>query len=161
MANSVEMPELGESVTEGTITTWLKEVGDLVERYMDDPVTHSTDEAAASVSTMGHHLLLIEPNIKKQITARIASRPGRTVIFARTKLGCERIAGELRDAGVAIECGPDWIRVKADGRQRAISLRTSTGAIAICCCWACSVTTTWPRRRSQWRSSRCQGAGAS
>lgn len=76
-------------------------VGDLVERYMDDPVTHSTDEAAASVSTMDHHLLLIEPSIKKQITARIASRPGRTVIFARTKLGCERIAGELRDAGVA------------------------------------------------------------
>ncbi|WP_226282595.1 DEAD/DEAH box helicase [Janibacter indicus] len=76
-------------------------VGDLVDRYMSDPVTHSTDEAAASVSTMDHHLLLIEPNIKKQITARIASRPGRTVIFARTKLGCERIAGELRDAGVA------------------------------------------------------------
>ena len=76
-------------------------VGDLVERYMDDPVTHSTDEAAASVSTMDHHLLLIEPSIKKQITARIASRPGRTVIFARTKLGCERIAGELREAGVA------------------------------------------------------------
>ena len=76
-------------------------VGDLVEAYMSDPVTHSTDEAAASVSTMEHHLMLIEPNIKKQITARIASRPGRTVVFARTKLGCERIAGELREAGVA------------------------------------------------------------
>ena len=77
-------------------------VGDLVEAYMSDPVTHSTDEAAASVSTMEHHLMLIEPNIKKQITARIASRPGRTVVFARTKLGCERIAGELREAGVDI-----------------------------------------------------------
>ena len=30
MANSVEMPELGESVTEGTITQWLKSVGDTV-----------------------------------------------------------------------------------------------------------------------------------
>ncbi|HCA86221.1 MAG TPA: DEAD/DEAH box helicase [Streptomyces sp.] len=76
-------------------------VGDLVAAYMSDPVTHSTDEASASVSTMEHHLMLIEPNIKKQITARIASRPGRTVVFARTKLGCERIAGELREAGVA------------------------------------------------------------
>ncbi|WP_246818318.1 biotin/lipoyl-containing protein, partial [Corynebacterium sp. HMSC14H10] len=28
MATSIEMPELGESVTEGTITTWLKKVGD-------------------------------------------------------------------------------------------------------------------------------------
>ena len=31
MAQSVEMPELGESVTEGTITQWLKKVGDKVE----------------------------------------------------------------------------------------------------------------------------------
>ncbi|WP_049192960.1 biotin/lipoyl-containing protein, partial [Corynebacterium sp. 401_CJEI] len=30
-ATDVEMPELGESVTEGTITTWLKKVGDTVE----------------------------------------------------------------------------------------------------------------------------------
>ena len=31
MAFSVEMPELGESVTEGTVTQWLKSVGDTVE----------------------------------------------------------------------------------------------------------------------------------
>src|SRR5699024_9112688 len=30
-ATDVEMPELGESVTEGTITQWLKSVGDTVE----------------------------------------------------------------------------------------------------------------------------------
>lgn len=75
-------------------------VGDLVGAYMVDPVTHSTNDVAASVSTMQHHLLLIEPQLKKEITARVASRPGRTVVFARTKLGCERIAGQLREAGV-------------------------------------------------------------
>ena len=75
-------------------------VGDLVEAYLTDPVTHSTDEAAASVDTMEHHLLLIDPQHKKEITARVASRAGRTVVFARTKLGCERIAGQLREAGV-------------------------------------------------------------
>ena len=43
MAHSVEMPELGESVTEGTITTWLKEVGDTVE--VDEPLLEvSTDK---------------------------------------------------------------------------------------------------------------------
>src|SRR5699024_2892278 len=47
-----------------------------------------------------HHLLLIQPQDNKQITAKLAYRPGRTVIFARTKLGCERIAGQLREAGV-------------------------------------------------------------
>ncbi|WP_343899094.1 biotin/lipoyl-containing protein, partial [Corynebacterium felinum] len=30
-ATDVRMPELGESVTEGTITQWLKSVGDTVE----------------------------------------------------------------------------------------------------------------------------------
>lgn len=75
-------------------------VGDLVKAYMVDPVTHNTNDVAASVDTMEHHLLLIDPQHKKQITARVASRPGRTVIFARTKLGCERIAGQLREEGV-------------------------------------------------------------
>ena len=43
MANSVEMPELGESVTEGTITQWLKSVGDTVE--VDEPLLEvSTDK---------------------------------------------------------------------------------------------------------------------
>src|SRR5699024_3453717 len=35
-ATDVEMPELGESVTEGTITQWLKSVGDTVE--VDEPL---------------------------------------------------------------------------------------------------------------------------
>ena len=35
MAFSVEMPALGESVTEGTITRWLKQEGDTVE--VDEP----------------------------------------------------------------------------------------------------------------------------
>jgi len=41
MAFSVEMPELGESVTEGTVSSWLKAVGDTVE----------VDEALLEVST--------------------------------------------------------------------------------------------------------------
>jgi superfamily II DNA/RNA helicase len=76
-------------------------VSDLVDRYMTDPVTHNTNDVGASVTTMDHHLLLIEPQVKKQMTAKIAARSGRTVIFARTKLGCERIAGQLREEGIA------------------------------------------------------------
>jgi superfamily II DNA/RNA helicase len=63
-------------------------------------VTHSTDEAKASVTTMDHHILLIEPVHKKVITAEIANRSGRTVVFVRTKLGADRVAQQLRDAGV-------------------------------------------------------------
>ncbi|MCL0245073.1 2-oxoglutarate dehydrogenase, E2 component, dihydrolipoamide succinyltransferase [Corynebacterium sp. CCM 8835] len=48
MAFSVEMPELGESVTEGTITRWLKEVGDTVET--DEPLLEvSTDKVDTEI----------------------------------------------------------------------------------------------------------------
>ena len=40
-------------------------VDELVERYLTDPVTHSTDDATASVTTMEHHVLLIDPKHKK------------------------------------------------------------------------------------------------
>ena len=48
MSHSVEMPELGESVTEGTITQWLKSVGDTVEA--DEPLLEvSTDKVDTEV----------------------------------------------------------------------------------------------------------------
>ena len=48
MATSVTMPALGESVTEGTVTTWLKHVGDTVE--LDEPIVEvSTDKVDSEV----------------------------------------------------------------------------------------------------------------
>src|SRR5580693_417974 len=42
------MPQLGETVTEGTITRWMKEVGDAVER--DEPLFEvSTDKVDSEV----------------------------------------------------------------------------------------------------------------
>jgi superfamily II DNA/RNA helicase len=63
-------------------------------------VTHSTDDAKASVTTMEHHVLLIDPMHKKTITAEVANREGRTVVFVRTKLGADRVALQLREQGV-------------------------------------------------------------
>ncbi len=37
----------------------------------------------------------------------------------------DAVLDKLREAGVSIECGPDWIHVRTDGRPRAVSLRTS------------------------------------
>ena len=36
MAHDVIMPQMGESIAEGTITTWLKSIGDSVDR--DEPL---------------------------------------------------------------------------------------------------------------------------
>ena len=57
MAHSVEMPELGESVTEGTITTWLKSVGDTVE--VDEPLLEvSTDKVDTEIPSPVSGVLL-------------------------------------------------------------------------------------------------------
>jgi 2-oxoglutarate dehydrogenase E2 component (dihydrolipoamide succinyltransferase) len=46
--SSVTMPELGESVTEGTVTRWLKQVGDTVE--VDEPLLEvSTDKVDTEI----------------------------------------------------------------------------------------------------------------
>ena len=48
MAFSVQMPELGESVTEGTVTRWLKQEGDRVE--VDEPLLEvSTDKVDTEI----------------------------------------------------------------------------------------------------------------
>ncbi|MFZ1287565.1 MAG: DEAD/DEAH box helicase, partial [Candidatus Phosphoribacter sp.] len=75
-------------------------VDQLVQRYLTDPVTHSTDDATASVTTMRHFPFLVSPEHKKPLTAELANREGRTIVFVRTKLGADRVAGQLREAGV-------------------------------------------------------------
>ena len=48
MATAVTMPALGESVTEGTVTTWLKNVGDTIAA--DEPIVEvSTDKVDSEV----------------------------------------------------------------------------------------------------------------
>src|SRR5688500_10816816 len=48
MSTEVVMPQMGESIAEGTITKWLKKVGDRVER--DEPLFEiSTDKVDAEI----------------------------------------------------------------------------------------------------------------
>src|SRR5690625_3738083 len=48
MSETITLPELGESVTEGTVTRWLKEVGDTIE--VDEPIVEiSTDKVDTEI----------------------------------------------------------------------------------------------------------------
>ena len=76
------------------------DVDKLVRKYLNNPVTHSTSDARASVTTMSHHVWLVKPNHKAPVTAALAAREGRTVVFVRTKLGADRVAEQLREQGV-------------------------------------------------------------
>ncbi|MFF1328661.1 DEAD/DEAH box helicase [Streptomyces sp. NPDC058298] len=80
--------------------TMENEISTLVKRYLTNPVTHEVDSAQGNVTTMSHHILIVKPKDKAPVTAAIASRKGRTIIFVRTQLGADRIAEQLVEAGV-------------------------------------------------------------
>ncbi len=72
MSESVTLPALGESVTEGTVTRWLKKVGDRVE--VDEPallrrveqqtgVRGSSSFAAELREARAHHICAAHPEL--------------------------------------------------------------------------------------------------
>ncbi len=85
MAVSVQMPALGESVTEGTVTRWLKQEGDTVE--VDEPLLEvSTDKVDTEI-----------PSPAAGILTKIVAQEDDTV----------EVGGELAVIGDAGEGGGD------------------------------------------------------
>ncbi len=77
-------------------------VDSLVKKYLNNPKTHSLQNDRASVSTMEHHVLVMLPGDKDEITAQIASRDGRTILFVKTQRGADRLADKLASVGVPV-----------------------------------------------------------
>ena len=77
-------------------------VDSLVKKYLNNPKTHSLQNDRASVSTMEHHVLVMHPGDKDEITAQIASRDGRTILFVKTQRGADRLADKLASVGVPV-----------------------------------------------------------
>ncbi|MGY0195631.1 UDP-N-acetylglucosamine 1-carboxyvinyltransferase [Leptothrix sp. BB-4] len=51
---------------------------------------------------------------------------GGDVTLRRTRADhLDAVLDKLREAGVQLECGPDWIRVRSSGRPKGVNLRTS------------------------------------
>ncbi|WP_373155922.1 2-oxoglutarate dehydrogenase, E2 component, dihydrolipoamide succinyltransferase [Mycobacterium marinum] len=83
MAFSVQMPALGESVTEGTVTRWLKQEGDTVE--IDEPLVEvSTDKVDTEI-----------PSPAAGVLTKIVAKEDDTV----------EVGGELAIIGDAAESG--------------------------------------------------------
>ena len=111
MADMGFLPEvraiLGETRADGQrllfSATLDREVQSLVRQFLPDHVQHSTEDGRASVDTMEHYVLLVDRGQKDNVLAEIGARDGRTIMFARTKLGCEGITDRLRAVGIAAE----------------------------------------------------------
>src|SRR5215210_4237835 len=79
MATDVVMPQMGESIAEGTVSRWIKKVGDKVDR--DEPLLEiSTDKVDAEI-----------PSPAAGTVSEILAREGETV---RVNSVVARIAAE-------------------------------------------------------------------
>jgi len=71
----------------------------LVREYLTDPAVHAVTPAAAPVDSMDHQVFLLNQDNKVKVAAEIAARPGRTLVFVRTKHGADRLAKQLTTLG--------------------------------------------------------------
>jgi Superfamily II DNA and RNA helicases len=80
----------------------------LVRQFLTDPIIHEADSVQSPVGAMAHHLLHIEREHRLPILLDLASAPGRTVVFTRTKHGARALAHQLNRGGVpAVELHGD------------------------------------------------------
>ena len=93
-------------------------VDKLVRQYLKDPAVHAVATAASAVTTMDHRVWAVQHDAKVDIAAEVAARPGRTLIFVRTKHGADRLAISLRKSGV--EAGAIHGNLTQHARKRAL-----------------------------------------
>jgi len=72
----------------------------LVRRYLHDPVVHSVDPSAGSVTTMEHHVLQVHGADKYATATEIAARDGRVIMFLDTKHAVDQFTKHLLSSGV-------------------------------------------------------------
>lgn len=107
MSESVVLPALGESVTEGTVTRWLKNVGDTVE--VDEPLLEvSTDkvdtEIPSPVSGVLEEILVQEDETAEvgAVLARVGDGSGGSEPWDRSRAG---LRGRALRGAVAADAG--------------------------------------------------------
>ena len=94
-------------------------VASLVERFLTDPVVHAVTPTISPVTSMDHRVFTLAHEHKTAVVTEIAGRPGRTLIFVRTKHGADRLRRQLERAGVeAVAIHGD---LNQGQRQRALA----------------------------------------
>jgi superfamily II DNA/RNA helicase len=77
-----------------------KGVAQLVNEFLVNPAVHEVAGEDQASSTIDHRVLLIEQRDKREIIQQLASGPGKTLVFARTRAFAEELADQLDDAGI-------------------------------------------------------------
>ena len=116
MATDVVMPQMGESIAEGTIVRWIKKVGDAIDK--DEPLFEiSTDKVDAEIPSPGAGVLL-EIRVKEGETVPVNS------VVALIGAKGEKPAADTGPAGPAGQAGATG----PDGDTRPTSAAGSAGS---------------------------------
>lgn len=91
----------------------------LVRNYMRDPIFHEVTSTRVTVESSVHRFLEVQASDKARVTARIARSVARTLVFVRTKRGCDRVAADLRSLDISAKA----IHGDLDQTQREKALR--------------------------------------
>ena len=75
------------------------QVDTLVRRYLTGPVRHMVAPGATASARMDHQVRTVEATDKVAVAAELAGRPGRILVFVRTKHRAARLARQLDRAG--------------------------------------------------------------
>ncbi|MFC4692955.1 DEAD/DEAH box helicase [Geodermatophilus arenarius] len=79
------------------------EVDTLVRRYLTDPARHEVKRAGDDAPPAEHLAYSVAFRDKVPVTQELAARPGRTIVFARTQLGVDRLTENLQAVGIKAE----------------------------------------------------------
>jgi superfamily II DNA/RNA helicase len=136
-----QVTELLEQVQPGGQTmlfsaTLDRNVDRLVKRFLTDPVVHSVDPSAGTITTMEHHVLHVHPADKHATTTEIAARDGKVIMFLDTKHAVDRLTKDLLASGVraaALHGGksqPQRTRTLAQFKDGHVSVLVATNVAA-------------------------------
>ena len=117
MSNDVLMPQMGESIVEGTVVRWMKQVGEIVDR--DEPLFEiSTDKVDAEIpSPTGGVLLQIRVEVGETV-------PVNSVVAVIGEAG-EVAQARLISSDMALEKATGFADGKGDGLVQKVERSSS------------------------------------
>lgn len=77
-----------------------KGVASLVNEFLPEPSVHEVAGEDQASGTIEHRVLLVNREDKMDVIQQLVDRPGKVLVFSRTRAYAERLADELDDAGI-------------------------------------------------------------
>src|SRR5215216_4284664 len=117
MSVEVVMPQMGESITEGTVSKWLKAVGDKIEK--DEPLLEiSTDKVDAEVPSPAAGTLL-EIKVQEGETVEVGS-----VVALVGAEGASSVGSQQSAVGSQVSAQTQSVEETAEATSADISTQT-------------------------------------